>query len=535
MRPTSCTSRAAYKLGLRGPAVSVQTACSSSLYAVHYASLSLLSGECDIALAGGATVLEPVRGYRYQPAAAVRGRLLPILRRPVKRDHYSSGVGVVALRRLSDALADGDEILAVLRGTAVGNDGARSGGLLRAEPAGFADVVAAALRVADVPATCSGTSRRTALRTPLGDHIELPALTTALRATTDEIGFCALGSVKANIGHTGPAAGIAGFIKAVHIARTGSLPPHPMFERPRDPGLLAESPFFVPTAAQACADADRHVLVNSIGFGGTNAAAVLAAAARTGTPGRPAAGDRSGWCCPPATARNWTSCPERSPTRSTRRAPRRRHRHTLRVGRACVRRTPGRDRAADQLAAALRLPRPPAARTVRAAPRRALVVVPPDADVPAARSTDCWRRCPVETEVRPARRPPRRTAGSGSWSATARPDPIMRPAGRRRPGCRRPRGLLDKTIPRRGCTACMSTGSPGRGARAAGCPCRPTPSPASVTGPSTGCLSTRPHRASRPPRRDRGATSSPRGWTRFPEQDCSPLAELFGSRHDRPG
>jgi phthiocerol/phenolphthiocerol synthesis type-I polyketide synthase E len=123
------TSRAAYKLGLRGPAVSVQTACSSSLYAVHYASLSLLSGECDIALAGGATVLEPLAGYRYKPGGLLSqdGYCRSFDSRSTGTS-FGSGVGVVVLRRLADALADGDPILAVLRGSAVGNDGAQRQG-----------------------------------------------------------------------------------------------------------------------------------------------------------------------------------------------------------------------------------------------------------------------------------------------------------------------------------------------------------------------------------------------------------------------
>lgn len=374
--PDFLTSRVAYKLGLRGPAVSVQTACSSSLYAVHFASLSLLTGECDIALAGGATVLEPVRGYRYRPdeGQSEDGYCRSFDARATGTV-YSSGVGVVALRRLADALADGDPVLAVLKGSAVGNDGAQKAGFAAPSPAGVADTVAAALRVADIPANllCYVEAHGTA--TALGDHIELTALTTALRATIDEVGFCGLGSVKANIGHTGPAASIAGLIKAVHVVRSGVLPPQPMFQYPRDPGILAESPFFIPTAPSTCTDPDRCVLVNSIGFGGGNAAAVLAPPP---SPPRPAAPARE-------RVRLVVSARNRRELDAASRAladalergdvPVFDASHTLRVGRRHFDERRVITAAPDQLVTALRLPRPPTAQTRRSSPRRAVLVV----------------------------------------------------------------------------------------------------------------------------------------------------------------
>jgi phthiocerol/phenolphthiocerol synthesis type-I polyketide synthase E len=394
------TSKAAYKLGLRGPAVTVQTACSSGLYAAHYATLSLLSGECDIALVGGATVLEPIRGYLHQAGRtqSADGYCRSFDARS-SGTNYSSGVGVVALRRLSDALADGDHVLAVLRGSAVGNDGGDRLGFNAPSPAGIAGVAAAALRVADVPGDLLRYVEAHGTATPVGDHIELQALTTALRATTDRIGFCGLGSVMTNIGHTGPAAGIAGLIKAVHIAGTGSLPPHPMFDRARDPGVLAESPFFVPTAAQVCTDPDRHVLVNSIGVGGANAAVVLAAPPG---PVRAPAARRE-------TVRLVLSARTRAELDELSRAladeldtgefPVADVAHTLRAGRRAfderrvVTARPG------GLSAALRLPRPPAAHTVRATSRRALVVLPPDTDVPADLLDGLLAALPGPTEV----------------------------------------------------------------------------------------------------------------------------------------
>ncbi|MFI9379984.1 beta-ketoacyl synthase N-terminal-like domain-containing protein [Kutzneria sp. NPDC052558] len=362
--PDFLTSRAAYKLGLRGPAVSVQTACSSSLYAVHYASLSLLAGECDIALAGGATVLEPVLGHRYVP-----GRGLSEDGYCRSFDHrsqgtaYSSGVGVVALRRLSDALADGDPILAVVRGTAVGNDGAHKAGYAAPDPVGVEAVVAGALRVADVPADLLRYVEAHGTATPLGDEIELAALTAAVRRTTAAKGFCALGSVKANIGHSGPAAGIAGFIKAVHIARTGALPPHPMFERTRE--SLEDGPFVIATTGGACPDPERHVLVNAIGMGGANAAAVLAPPPEPTVASAPATEtvrlvlsartrvelDRL--------SANLSDVIEKNPADVHDIA------HTLRVGRRHFDERRVITARPDQLVAALRMPRPPLAQTMR--------------------------------------------------------------------------------------------------------------------------------------------------------------------------
>ncbi|MEV1011819.1 beta-ketoacyl synthase N-terminal-like domain-containing protein [Streptomyces sp. NPDC049881] len=372
------TSRTAYKLGLRGPALSIQTGCSSSLYAVHYATLSLLSGECDIALAGGATVLEPFRGHLHQPGGVLSDDgYCRSFDASSTGTTYSSGVGVVALRRLEDALADGDDVLAVVRGSAVGNDGGDRLGFVAPSPDGVADVVAAALRTAGVPADLVRYVEAHGTATAVGDTIELLALTKAFRATTDKSGYCGLGSVMSNIGHTGPAAGIAGFIKAVHVARTGTVPPHPAFERPRDPGVMEESPFYVTTAPERATDPERHVLVNSMGVGGTNAAAVLAPPP---PPVRPAAPVRP-------TVRLVLSARTRAELDQQSRLladalddgglPPADVAHTLRVGRAAFGERRVVTAPAHRLAAALRLPRPPAVRTERSSARRAVIVLPP--------------------------------------------------------------------------------------------------------------------------------------------------------------
>lgn len=397
------TSRVAYKLGLRGPTVGVQTACSSSLYAVHYATLSLLSGECDIALAGGATVLEPIAGYRYQAGGLMsQDGLCRAFDARSTGTSFSSGVGVVALRRLSDALADGDDILAVVRGSAVGNDGADRSGFTAPSPSGVAEVVAGALRVADVSAEHLRYVEAHGSGTSLGDHIELRGLSEGLRASTKGTGFCGLGSVKVNIGHPGPAAGIAGFIKAVHIARTGALPAHPLFERPRDPGLLAESPFLLSAVASATVDRDRHVLVNSMGLGGTNVAAVLAPPpARTRPPAPKTDVVRLVLSARTrveldAMSKNLAAAIDTDSAADIA--------HTLRVGRKEFPERRVVSAPAEKLAAALKLPRPPAVRTVKATAARRVVVVT-GGDVPRRLRTAFGTRLEVLAEdVAPADR-----------------------------------------------------------------------------------------------------------------------------------
>jgi thioester reductase-like protein len=402
-------ARVAYKLGLRGPSVGVQTACSSGLTAVHYASLSLLAGECDLALAGGATVLEPLRGYRYRPgrAESADGYCRSFDARSTGTN-FSSGVVVVALRRLADALADRDPVLAVLPGSAVGNDGSDRLGFTAPGPPGVAGVVAAALRVAGVPADQLRYVEAHGTGTPVGDRIELQGLIAALRETTDRVGFCGLGSAMANIGHTGPAAGVAGLLKVIHAVRAGSLPPHPMFERARDPGVLADSPFVISTAAEVCTDPDRHMLVNSIGMGGSNAAVVVAPPPDRATPPGEGGGRAAREASPPATVRLVLSARTRTELDAMSRALADELEtgaaavsdvaHTLRVGRQRFAERRVVAAAPDRLAAALRLPRPPAARTARPAPRPAVVVLPDGPDGMAA-PPDLLAALPAGTEV----------------------------------------------------------------------------------------------------------------------------------------
>ncbi|MEU5261095.1 thioester reductase domain-containing protein [Amycolatopsis sp. NPDC021455] len=392
-------ARVAHKLGLRGPSVGVQTACSSSLTAVHYAVLSLLSGECDLALAGGAGLAEPAAGYRFEPGGILSddGYCRAFDARS-SGTAVGSGVGVVALRRLADALADRDPVLAVLRGSAVGNDGARRPGFTAPTPDGPADVVAAALYTADVGADLLCYTEAHGSGTPLGDHVELRGLTDGLRISSGAKGFCALGSVKVNIGHAGAAAGVAGLIKAVRIAATGILPPHPLFERPRDEGLLADSPFTLAAAAGRATGADRHVLVNSMGLGGTNAAVVV------GPPPAPRpAGPAPAIVRLRLSARNRAELDDAS-TRLADELDRGTLRHTdvaftLRTGRRDFAERRVVTAAPERLAAALRLPRPGQVRTRRTGERRPLVVA---ADPAQPRCARLIAALGADTEVVPA-------------------------------------------------------------------------------------------------------------------------------------
>lgn len=383
--PDFLTSRIAYKLGLRGPSVSVATACSSSLTAVHQAVLSLLSGECDLALAGGATVIEPITGYRYRPGGLTSADgLCRAFDARSTGTSFSSGVGVVALRRLADALADGDPVHAVVLGSAVGNDGAQRSGFTAPSPEGVASVVRTALRVAGAAGADLRYVEAHGSGTPLGDQIELRGLIDGLGATGT--GFCGLGTVKANIGHCGPAAGIAGFLKAVHVAATGSVPAHPLFEIPRDPGVLADSPFTISPETGHCAEKGRSVLVNSMGLGGTTAAAVLAPPPAPTRPHarQPAGGEPVRLLLSARTRRELDEMSRALADELVRgELPLGDVAHTLRVGRASFEQRRVVTASADQVVAALRLPRPPLVRTARPTPSGPFTETDEDAAVEA--------------------------------------------------------------------------------------------------------------------------------------------------------
>ena len=272
-------TRASHVFDLRGPSVNVQTACSTSLVAVHYACQSLLNGECDMALAGGATIdLPHRRGYTYQD-----GEILSPDGHCRAFDHraegtvFGSGAGVVVLRRLADAIADGDPIRAVIKATAINNDGASKAGYLAPSVSGQAEAIVEAHTLAGVTADtvqyveCHGTGTR------IGDPIEIEALTDAFRHSTDKKGFCRVGSVKSNIGHLDTAAGVVSLIKAALALEHGEIPPTLGYEKPNPAINFAASPFLVcdRLTPWPATDGPRRAGVNSLGVGGTNAHCVL--------------------------------------------------------------------------------------------------------------------------------------------------------------------------------------------------------------------------------------------------------------------
>jgi amino acid adenylation domain-containing protein len=268
-----------WKLNLTGPSLAVQTACSTSLVAVHLAIQGLLGGECDMALAGASSILCPHRvGYRWaeggvtSPDGSCR-----TFDAEASGTVFSSGVGVVALKRLEDALGAGDTIRAVIKGSAINNDGAGRMSYTAPRMEGQSRVVRAAQIMSEVEPGTIGSVEAHGTGTAMGDPIEVAALTAAFRAGTDRRGFCALGSVKPNIGHLNAASGIAGLIKTVLALESGMIPPTLHFRQPNPQIDFASSPFFV--AAEpivwAAGEEPRRAAVSSFGMGGTNAHVIL--------------------------------------------------------------------------------------------------------------------------------------------------------------------------------------------------------------------------------------------------------------------
>jgi acyl transferase domain-containing protein/acyl carrier protein len=268
-----------YKLNLKGPSVDVQTACSTSLVAVHLACQSLLNHECDMALAGGITIRVPRKvGYLAEEGGIVSsdghcrafdakaGGSVP-----------GNGVGVVLLKRLAEAVADRDHVYAVIKGSAINNDGASKIGYTAPSEDGQAEVISEALVVAGVEPETITYIEAHGTGTPLGDPIEIAALTRVFRARTHKKCFCAIGSVKTNIGHLETASGIAGLIKTILALEHKLLPPSLHFEQPNPHIDFVNSPFYV-NAKLSEWEVDgipRLAGVSSFGMGGTNAHVVL--------------------------------------------------------------------------------------------------------------------------------------------------------------------------------------------------------------------------------------------------------------------
>ncbi len=275
----SLATRAAYLLNLTGPCYTVQTYCSTSLVAVSIASSSLLNGECDMALAGGVLVQVPqATGYLYQEGgiASPDGRCRAF-DAEAKGAPLGNGVAVVALRRLADAIADGNEIYAVIKGSAVNNDGSLKVGYTAPGVRGQTNVIIEALANADVdPATVSYIETH-GTGTALGDAAEFAALVRAFRSSSTANGFCAIGSVKTNVGHLDRAAGVTGLIKTALALKNELIPPSLNFQTPNPQLNIADSPFVVNTALSPWRrnGHPRRAGVSAFGIGGTNAHVVL--------------------------------------------------------------------------------------------------------------------------------------------------------------------------------------------------------------------------------------------------------------------
>jgi amino acid adenylation domain-containing protein len=277
--PDYLATRVAYKFNLKGPAFAVQAACSTSLVAVCQACQSLMTYQSDMMLAGGVSITLPQkRGYLYQEGGmgSADGHCRPF-DADAQGTVFGSGVGVVLLKRLEDALADGDQVYAVIRGFATNNDGATKIGFTAPSIEGQASVVAMAQQAAGVDPASIGYIEAHGTATPLGDPIELAALEKAFRAGTDAKDFCTIGTAKANVGHLDIAAGITGLIHAAHVVREGRFPATLHFKRPTDKFDFANSPFHVQAAATEWPrnGQPRRAGVSAFGVGGTNAHVVL--------------------------------------------------------------------------------------------------------------------------------------------------------------------------------------------------------------------------------------------------------------------
>ncbi len=273
------STRVSYKLNLTGPSLTVQTACSTSLVATALACQSLLNYQCDMVLAGGASIRIPQKtGYLHQEG----GILSPdghcrAFDAKAKGTIIGNGVGVVLLKRLSDAIADRDHIYAVIKASAINNDGSLKVGYTAPSVNGQAEAIAEAIALADVEPETITYIETHGTGTALGDPIEISALTNVFRAKTQKKGFCAIGSVKTNIGHLDAAAGVTGLIKTALALQHKLIPPSLNFEQPNPEIDFDNSPFYVNTKLTKwnATSTPRRAGVSSLGIGGTNAHVVV--------------------------------------------------------------------------------------------------------------------------------------------------------------------------------------------------------------------------------------------------------------------
>ncbi|MGM7721817.1 beta-ketoacyl synthase N-terminal-like domain-containing protein [Metabacillus sp. Hm71] len=279
------STRLSHKLNLKGPSYTVQTACSSSLVAVHLACQALLSGDCDMALAGGVSITLPEkRGYFYQEGMILSqdGKCRPF-DASARGTVNGNGAGIVVLKRLEDAIASGDFIHAIVKGSAINNDGANKVSFTAPSVEGQADVIRTAHHISEVEPESISYVEAHGTGTILGDPIEVEALKLAFN--TEKQGFCGIGSVKANIGHLDNAAGVAGFIKTAIALKNRMIPPSINYEKPNPKINFENSPFYVNKELTKWNNRGYPLRagVSSFGMGGTNAHVILEEAPERGS------------------------------------------------------------------------------------------------------------------------------------------------------------------------------------------------------------------------------------------------------------
>ncbi|MBI9100432.1 MAG: type I polyketide synthase, partial [Spirochaetaceae bacterium] len=272
-------TRVAYKLNLRGPAITVQTACSTSMTAIHTGIQNLLGFQCDAALCGAVSISVPLKqGYLYKP-----GEILSpdghcrAFDKNGSGTTFGSGVGVVILKRLEDAVSDGDYIEAIIRGIALNNDGKNKIGYTAPGVDGQAEVIAMSHGIADVEPDQISYIEAHGTGTQLGDPIEIEALTQAFRLDTDKIGYCGIGSVKPNLGHLDTASGVAGLIKVILALKNKKLPPTINYSEPNPEMNIHNSPFYINDTIKDWSPINgrRIAGVSAFGVGGTNVHAII--------------------------------------------------------------------------------------------------------------------------------------------------------------------------------------------------------------------------------------------------------------------
>ncbi len=272
------TTRVSYKLNLTGPSISVQSTCSTSLVAVHLACQGLLSGDCDMALAGGVSISYPIKqGYKYRKGMifSESGYCRPFESRS-DGTIFSDGVGVIVLKRLEDAIQEKDDIYGIIKGTAINNDGNNKVGFTAPSPMGQAGVIRDCLEVANVSADTIQYVETHGTATDIGDLLEVKAISQVYSEYTSNCNFCAIGSIKSNIGHLNTASGIAGFIKALLVLKYGMIPPMANFDMENEELNLKESPFYINRQIVELKKSDcARVAISSFGIGGTNAHVIL--------------------------------------------------------------------------------------------------------------------------------------------------------------------------------------------------------------------------------------------------------------------